>query len=168
MGIIYLEALNKAEEFADYLESIGYKYLRRDGGKVQRKVGHNMPYLHVDPLFGTYKGFKGKRLNVNWINSVENIQPYVEDPGLPESETLITWWVYNTRLDASKMEDDRLHNLILFVDKAINKGIDQIGKNKDLPKLLIELEGERLKRNMPIPLLPIISLEFRKGLYNDK
>lgn len=62
----------------------------------------------------------------------------------------------------SKMKDDHLHNTILMIDRKIAEGAWVIGRNEDLQELRAMMEEERERRGMPMPLIPIKSLEWRK------
>ncbi len=78
------------------------------------------------------------------------------------------WYTANGRaMGISRMKDDHLHNTILLVDRSIANGETSIGMNEDLAHLLNELEDERIHRGLHLPLVPLISLEYRKGKYND-
>lgn len=63
----------------------------------------------------------------------------------------------------SRMKDDHLHNTILLIDRRIDRGEWCIGQNEDLMELLTEMEAERERRKLPMPLIPIKSLAYRKG-----
>lgn len=73
-------------------------------------------------------------------------------------------WVTATgrEMPISRMKDDHLHNTILKIDRSISEGVYRIGANEDLPELLEVMEVERTERGMPMPLIPIKSLEWRK------
>ena len=63
----------------------------------------------------------------------------------------------------SRMKDDHLHNTILLIDRRIERGEWSIGQNEDLMELRSEMEAERERRKLPMPLIPIKSLAYRKG-----
>jgi hypothetical protein len=63
----------------------------------------------------------------------------------------------------SRMDDNHLHNTILLIDRKVADGEWVIGANTDLPELFEEMEAERERRKMPLPLIPIKSLEWRKS-----
>jgi len=68
----------------------------------------------------------------------------------------------------SKMKDDHLHNTILLIDRKMrDEGVWTIGRNEDLSELLAMMEEERHARGMPMPLIPIKSLEWRRNQDND-
>ncbi len=64
----------------------------------------------------------------------------------------------------SKMKDGHLHNTILMIDRRIEEGQWVIGRNEDLQELRAMMEEERERRGMPMPLIPIKSLEWRKRM----
>lgn len=59
------------------------------------------------------------------------------------------------------MEDSHLHNTILFVESNMHSKTKSHWLN-ELNKVLIDLEEEREKRGLPIPLISIKSLEYRR------
>lgn len=73
-------------------------------------------------------------------------------------------WVTATdrEMPISAMKDGHLHNTILLIDRKMRDGNWCIGRNEDLPELLMFMEEERERRGMPMPLVPIKSLEWRK------
>lgn len=79
-----------------------------------------------------------------------------------EAETL--YWTTNDRREIyiSDMDDDHLHNTILFIDRAIRNGHMAFSKNHNLPHFLSVMEDERTHRGLPMPLLPIKSLAYRR------
>lgn len=81
-----------------------------------------------------------------------------------DGERLERCWITATghEMPLSEMKDDHLHNTILMIDRRMAQGKWGIGGNEDLPELLFEMEQERQRRKMPMPLIPIISLAYRK------
>jgi hypothetical protein len=74
------------------------------------------------------------------------------------------WYTRDGRaMGISHMDDDHLHNTILFVDKRIAESSSSIGMNKDLADMLDELEDERIFRGLHLPLVPYKTLDYRKG-----
>lgn len=78
-------------------------------------------------------------------------------------------WITKTgrEMPISRMKDDHLHNTILLLDRSIAYGTWRLGLNEDLPDLLVEMESERKRRKMPLPLIPLKSLEYRRRNQND-
>lgn len=74
-------------------------------------------------------------------------------------------WITNDgrHTPISEMDDDHLHNTILFVDRMLDRGAYRVGANEDLADMLNELEDERIFRDLHLPLVPIKTLKFRKG-----
>lgn len=79
-----------------------------------------------------------------------------------EAETL--YWTTNDweEIYISDMDDDHLHNTILFIDRTISSGKMAFSKNHNLPHFLSVMEDERIHRGLPMPLLPIKSLAYRR------
>lgn len=185
---VYIEAGRLAGEFADWIEKRGYRY-GYSGRSCERRAAHNMPYIHVDTEKGFYRGFKGREVGVKWIDpgtkteqQMSRIIPEIQDihkkaalDEKPKHKHMLVeskdgrkmervWYTGNGRaIGISRMNDDHLHNTILLVDRNIAAGEDQVGINKDLAHLLNELEDERIHRGLHLPLVPLISLEYRKG-----
>lgn len=186
---IYIEAGQFAEQFANWLENKGYRY-GYSGTPCERRAAHNMPYIHVDIEKGFYRGFKGREVGVNWIdpskktkrqmnklipdiseihdrarkggNKIRDNHMRVESKDGRKMERV--WYTGNGKaIGISRMDDDHLHNTILMVDRNIANGMDTTGLNHDLAGLLNELEDERIHRGLHLPLVPLKSLEYRKG-----
>lgn len=73
-------------------------------------------------------------------------------------------WVTATgrELPVSKMEDNHLHNTILFIFRALHEGQLVIGRNREILDFYHIMEKERINRGMPLPLVPYKSLKFRR------
>lgn len=86
-----------------------------------------------------------------------------------DGERLERVWIAATgrEIPLSEMKDDHLHNTILLIDRRMAEGEWVIGGNEDLAELLAEMDQERQRRKMPLPLIPIISLPYRKRRMNN-
>ncbi len=62
----------------------------------------------------------------------------------------------------SEMEDSHLHNTILFIENRLPEYPKTNHWGKRLREDLVNLEEERVKRGLPIPLISIQSLEYRR------
>ena len=176
------------ERMVDILEAKGYRY-GYSGRPCERRVVHNMPYIIIDITNGFYSGSKGRDVAVNWLKAcdrlfdqMESKLPTIQDihkkaafNKKPKHKHMLVeskdgrkmervWYTATGRaMGISRMNDDHLHNTILLVDRNIAAGENQVGMNKDLAHLLNELEDERIHRGLHLPLVPLISLEYRKG-----
>ena len=188
---IHIEAGQIAGDIADALDSMGYRY-GYSGRPCQRKAPSNMPYITIDVDKGFYSGSKGAETSVHWkkvtrytvrelfrqLPDIHDIQEKAAyDPRPTHQHMLVeskdgrkmerVWYTATGRaIGISRMDDDHLHNTILLVDRNIANGETIIGNNKDLAHLLNELEDERIHRGLHLPLVPLISLEYRKGIHN--
>lgn len=188
MTKIYIDARGKAGELADFLDGKGYRY-GYNGRPCQRRSSHNTPFVTIDVKNGFYSGSKGADIAVTWrkldntmwehlimkmpdIREINKKNAYDTRPThkhmLVESQDgrkmERVWYIATGReIPISRMNDDHLHNTILLVDRNIAAGEDQVDLNTDLAHLLNELEDERIHRGLHLPLVPLISLEYRKG-----
>lgn len=177
-----------AEKVSEVLEDKGYRY-GYNGKPCERRAASNMPFITVDVTNGFYHGSKGADTAVNWtkmsrdiLDKLEEKLPDIDDiqekarrndgavdhhmraPSKDGRKMERMWYTATGRaMGISRMNDDHLHNTILLVDRTIADGGDQIGNNTDLANLLNELEDERIFRGLHLPLVPFISLEYRKG-----
>jgi len=178
---------------SDMLEDKGYRY-GYNGKPCERRASSNMPYIVVDVTNGFYWGSKGADTAVNWTKMTQYIFEKLYEK-LPDIDAIQTkarkndgaidrhmrqpskdgrkmerFWITGTGrpMPISAMKDDHLHNTILMVDRTIAEGSRSIGGNEDLANLLDELEDERIHRGLHLPLIPLISLEYRKGTHHDK
>lgn len=185
-----VSAYNSAQ-LVGMLEAKGYRYdLSYGGGKitVRKKSAHNMPYITIDVNRGFFWGSKGGDYAVDWqkltsrvrtmlaslpdINGIHDrarksdgaVDRHMRQPS-KDGRKMERFWVTNTghRMPISAIKDDHLHNTILMVDRNIAAGCSRIGGNEDLANMLDELEDERIHRGLHLPLVPLISLEYRKG-----
>lgn len=156
-----------ASKFADMLEEKGYRY-GYNGSPCERRAASNMPFIIVDVTNGFYWGSKGADTAVRWTKLTSDIFEKLAER-LPDIHSI---YDRNRKNDGipndgympiSAMQDDHLHNTILLVDRTIAEGGDQIGNNTGLANLLNELEDERIHRGLHLPLVPFISIEYRKG-----
>ena len=177
-----------AKKVSKMLEEKGYRY-GYNGRACQRRAYSNMPFIVVDVTNGFYHGTKGADVSVDWkkmsralLDRLDDELPDIEDihdkvrqsdgvadkhmraPSKDGRKMERMWYTATGRaMGISRMNDDHLHNTILLVDRTIANGDDEIGNNKDLANLLNELEDERIFRGLHLPLVPFISLEYRKG-----
>lgn len=191
---LYVDCSFKAdysERLADFLDSRGYRY-GYNGRPCERRAAHNMPFITIDVSNGFYHGSKGMAIGPTWRKACDGLF-YQLERNLPDLRTIQKknardeyvndghmrtpskdgrkmerfWYTINGHaMPISAMNDDHLHNSILLVDRTIASGADQLGNNRDLAGLLNELEDERIHRGLHLPLIPYISLEYRKGNYN--
>lgn len=177
-----------SERLADFLDSRGYRY-GYNGHSCERRAAHNMPFITIDVTNGFYHGSKSYNPSVDWkkacdplfyqlernlpsireINKKNARDEYINDGHMrqpsKDGRKMERFWYTNRGypMPISAMNDDHLHNTILLVDRTLTKGIDTVGNNRDLAGLLNELEDERIHRGLHLPLIPYISLEYRKG-----
>jgi len=183
-----------SERLSELLEEKGYRY-GVNGRSYERRAYHNMPYITIDVTNGFYLGSKGADVAVDWLKAWDGLFDKIEEklPDISEVHTAAAknsqkprdthmrqpskdgrkmerFWITGTGrpMPISAMKDDHLHNTILMVDRTIADGCDSIGGNEDLANLLDELEDERIHRGLHLPLIPLISLEYRKGTHHDK
>lgn len=183
-----------AGELAEMLESKGYRY-GYSGKPCERRAASNMPFITIDVTNGFYSGSKGADTAVNWTKLTPSIfeklaeklpdihaihdrarkndsvpnDGHMRAPSQDGRKMERMWYTATGRaMGISRMNDDHLHNTILLVDRTIAEGGDQVGNNTDLAGLLNELEDERIHRGLHLPLVPYISIEYRKGTHHDK
>ena len=186
--LICLDAGRLAGDLADVLDEMGYRY-GYNGQPCKRRSANNMPYITIDAVHGFYSGSKGAAISVRWkkldryemrevvrsLPSIEEIRErarksdgavdkHMRQPSKDGRKMERFWYTGTGRpMPISAMNDDHLHNTILLVDRTIDMGFDTVGNNRDLAGLLNELEDERIHRGLHLPLIPYISLEYRKG-----
>lgn len=188
---VYLDCSHSrfAEKVSEMLEEKGYRY-GYNGRACQRRAYSNMPFITIDVTNGFYSGNKGADTAVDWkkmtmgllhdlyerLPDLADIQEKArKNDGVPNDGHMRApsqdgrkmermWYTATGRaMGISRMNDDHLHNTILLVDRTIAEGGDQVGNNRGLADLLNELEDERIHRGLHLPLVPFISLEYRKG-----
>lgn len=180
------------ERMVDLMEEKGYRY-GYNGKPCERRAYSNMPFITIDVTNGFYSGSKGADVAVNWAKACDGLFDKLEEK-LPDLNEITKanmktankakdthmrapskdgrkmermWYTATGRaMGISRMDDDHLHNTILKVDREIFYGGESIGMNTDLPNLLTELEDERIHRGLHLPLVPYISLEYRKEHYH--
>lgn len=132
-------------------------------GMRQALDGFTVDYKHFGQVHGRHREIVVRRMKnaLNHEMSLTNHRRVMSKDG----ERVERVWVSKDGREKpiSRMDDDHLHNTILFIDRMMADGYWHLGRNADLPALLEEMEAERIRRNLPLPLVPIKSLAFRKG-----
>lgn len=154
-------------EFRDKFGSSGYKSMLRNYGPhyddvtemPRKRFKHCIKQMKEQLKIHTARNILGDTAKLR-----ENHRLVMSD----EERLERVWTTANGReIPVSKMEDDHLHNTILFIDRKMREGAWCLGINEDLPELIIEMEEERIRREIPLPLVPIKSLSYRRRTQND-
>jgi hypothetical protein len=152
------------QEFKSEFGNDEYKSMCRNFGKYKEDVSELSGYQLekcISMMQEQINLLKARRLTGDYTNMSRNHRLVMSKD---ESKLERVWVTQNGyEMPISKMKDDHLHNTILLIDRSISKGMYRLGGNEDLPELLEMLEVERTERGMPMPLIPIKSLEWRKA-----
>jgi hypothetical protein len=140
--------------FNDMFGEDGLKKVTDGFGRKYSCIG-NIPYKKREIVF--------RRMR-NAINNQHNLDNHRKVMSSDGSRLERVWVTKDGReIPISKMKDDHLNNTILFIDRKISEGFLDLPSNKKLSDILKEMEEERLRRKMPLPLVPIKTLTYRKG-----
>lgn len=111
---------------------------------------------------------KKKEKNVSEIDyyDADEEDPEVIHKGL----SFVTYWrtADGREMLISDMEDSHLHNAILHLERFRDEQLEELEFPNDnhirnIQRKLDILESERLRRGLPIPLVPYKTLAYRRG-----
>jgi hypothetical protein len=125
--------------------------------------GFGTEYDHFGQVWGNHREVVLRRMK-NALNHKTSVDNHRMVTSKDEERIERVWIAANGReYPISRMKDDHLHNTILLIDRRVRNGEWRVGQNEDLMELVSMMDEERQRRKLPLPLIPIKSLNYRKG-----
>lgn len=147
-------------------QEIHDKFVSMFGAKGLKKAfdgfGYGTEYTELRQFSGRKREIVMKRMREAIRNDL-NLANHRKVMSKDNKRVERVWVTADGReMPISRMDDDHLNNTILFIDRKMVEGVWRLDKNEDLAEILQEMEEERVRRKMPLPLFTIKSLAYRK------
>lgn len=153
-------------------QEIHDKFVSMFGVKGLEKVfdgfGLGTSYKHFGQVRGRHREVVVNRMKQAIHNDI-NLSNHRRVMSKDESRVERVWVSADGReKPISRMDDDHLNNTILYIDRKMAEGVWRLGMNEDLTGLLAEMEEERIRRGMPLPLFSIKSMSYRRQQHDKQ